>query len=107
MPSDRPAINPFYLLLILVGIAFFITACAYGVVTFRALRSLDVDAGGSSLLNWMDQHGMTLIWVELALLAVAVVGAIWLDSARDARAPQRTAHRSIPPDNPPSRESHS
>jgi hypothetical protein len=104
MSSERSTVNPFYFLLILVGIAFFITACAYGVVTFRALRSLDVDAGGSRLLDWMDQHGMTLIWVELGLLAVGVFGAIWLDSVRESRAAQRAARPTSPSENVPPRE---
>ena len=38
MPKMRSRTNPFYVLLVIFGIAFSLTACAYGVMAFRAVR---------------------------------------------------------------------
>ena len=105
MLGKRSAVNPFYLLLILLGIAFAITACAYSVMTLKAVRPQPAaadSAGGAAMLEFLDRHGGELMAGELALLAVATVGAIatdryWMRRACDeyqARQPDQ------PPDQP-------
>ena len=37
MAKAREPVNPFYVLLVLLGIVFLVTACAYGVMAYRAL----------------------------------------------------------------------
>jgi len=75
------ATNPFYLLLVLAGIAFCVTACAYGVMAFRDLRGgaavVEADAGG--LMGFLDRYGAALMAVEVVVLAVATIAAIWTD----------------------------
>jgi len=51
--------NPFYLLLVAVGIAFLITACAYGLMAYRDVAfSVDgEEPAASGLLGFIDQSG--------------------------------------------------
>jgi len=106
MPKKKSRTNPFYVLLVIFGIAFSLTACAYGVMAFRAVRGADIAAfnersatdgpsttqsdlasdrppsdtpAGKSLLTFLDRHGAQLLGLELALLAAATVGAIGTD----------------------------
>jgi hypothetical protein len=89
MPQKRSAFNPFYALLVALGIAFALTACAYSVMTLRAVRPpADEEVSGGALLEFLDQQGGRLMAAELALLAVASVGAIatdryWMQRAYD------------------------
>ena len=91
--SPPKTTNPFYVLLILVGIAFAITACAYGVMTVRGLdpaAGLNDGEAGGKLLAFLDDHGFTLMIVELALLAVLTFGAIATDEFWARRAAKRS-----------------
>lgn len=74
--ASRKAVNPFYVLLILAGIAFVLTACTYAVVMVRGLNPASVDEPSHGLIAFMDRRGMTLMLVELAVLAVGTFGAI-------------------------------
>jgi hypothetical protein len=82
MARKKP-INPFYVLLVIVGIAFVLTACAYGVTAFRALRPNRAVAAlppqANSLTTFMDERGEKLLVAELVVLAIATVGAISTD----------------------------
>jgi hypothetical protein len=95
MTRKKP-VNPFYLLLVVAGVAFAVTACAYGVTAMRALRS-DPAAKGraleeNELTRFMSQHGNTLLVGELLVLGAATVAAISTDGywSRRAEAVQRT-----------------
>ena len=82
MPAKRSATNPFYALLVVLGIAFALTACAYSVMTLKAVRRQEApgaSAGGAVLLEFLDRHGAALMGGELALLALATVAAIATD----------------------------
>jgi hypothetical protein len=106
MPKMRSRTNPFYVLLVIFGIAFSLTACAYGVMAFRAVRVAEFASlqepsttdgrrsspsdptsdrpatetpAGKSLLAFLDLHGAQLLGVELVLLAAATFGAIGTD----------------------------
>jgi hypothetical protein len=74
--------NPFYVLLVAVGIAFLVTACAYGVMAYRdvAFSAADRQIASSGLIGFIDQHGMTALAVEVGLLGLFTVGAISTDS---------------------------
>jgi hypothetical protein len=79
--SKRKGINPFYILLVVLGISFTLTACGYGVLMVRAVRPAggDTSPAGTALLAFLDRHGEWLMTIELVLLAVATFGAIASD----------------------------
>jgi hypothetical protein len=85
--------NPFYALLVIVGVTFTITACAYALMMVRATRPDSSVAAGSNspveeegaLMRLLDQRGMEIMGVEVLMLAVATVGAIGLDQWRGNR----------------------
>lgn len=82
MPTKRAGFNPFYALLVIVGIAFSITAFAYFVMTLKGAQPGGGDGegpAGAALLAFLDDHGAAAMAIELALLAVATVGAIATD----------------------------
>lgn len=90
MAKKKP-VNPFYAALVVVGIAFAITACAYGVMTVRLLDPRSAGEGG--LVGLMNSYGVTIMLVELGLLAVLTVAAISMDDyfvRRAEQANQRT-----------------
>ena len=74
--------NPFYTLLIPVGLAFVVTGFAYGFMAFQA-----VNAGAAAaavhedhpLFQWLNRNGDLTMLIELGLLAVLTVGAIATD----------------------------
>jgi len=91
--KHREAFNPFYAVLVVVGVAFAVTACAYGVMTFVSLRAAEAGqnpaALPSSLAKFMNDYGERLLGGELLLLAVATVGAISTDRYWQRRAAER------------------
>lgn len=85
-------VNPFYVLLLMAGIGFAITACAYGVMTVRQLSAsrvpgyrFDSDASDKpkDFNQMIDTHGPKIMIVELILLGVGTVGAILYDQRLD------------------------
>lgn len=116
-PAKRPrsgkTFNPFYVLLLIVGTTFAITACAYGVMTVQMLRmgqtsithtetpavdlaDLAEVNSGMSLLQFLDTHGFQLMMWQLGILAVATAAAIGTDEfwSYRAAAAERQASRS-------------
>lgn len=82
--------NPFYFLLLLAGLAFSVTACAYGVLIVRGLHlEADTAPSGEQLMLWLDRNGFRLMLVELALLAVFCFLAITTDAWWERRAAAR------------------
>jgi hypothetical protein len=75
MPQPKPT-NPFYIALVIAGIAFALTACAF-VVTMGISDPRQLDE--SSLAGLMDQHGVWIMLIELALLAVLMFAAMATD----------------------------
>ncbi len=80
MPTRR-GFNPFYLLLIIAGVTFSITAFAYFVMTLQGVRGpgAPIAPPGAALLKFLDEYGAMAMAIELALLAVATIGAISTD----------------------------
>ena len=92
MARQKEPFNPFYILLVIVGIAFVLTACCYGVMAFkqRDPYQLSADArSGQALIELVDEHGAKLLLVELLILTVATVGAISTDQYWSKRAAGR------------------
>lgn len=98
--ARRKPFNPFYLLLVVVGTAFCVTACAYGVATLRALQpvSRDVDPRSreTPLTQFMDRNGQRLLIGELLLLAAATIGAISTDGYWQRRAASASSQEETP-----------
>ena len=98
MPK-RKRINPFYILLLLAGAAFAVTAVAYGVMTARSLQasrlhgfdlpnrpSIELaDIENDRFGRFVDQYGSTIMIVELALLTIGTFGAIAYDQRLDRK----------------------
>lgn len=74
--------NPFYVLLVPVGVAFVVTSFAYGIMAFQSVNG---SAAGTAtmrahpLFQWMRLHGNAALMVELALLAALTIAAIGTD----------------------------
>jgi hypothetical protein len=96
MKRSNKFANPFYALLLLAGIAFALTATAYGVMAFRdrdarAAATIVTSSGTAAehpLMAWMSRHGDAALMSELALLAVCTFAAIGTDDYW-----QRRTHR--------------
>ncbi|MEX2092422.1 MAG: hypothetical protein WD971_07080 [Pirellulales bacterium] len=89
-PSKKSA-NPFYALLIVVGLAFVVTAAAYGVMAVRESRAAVTGEAVADhpLMRWMHEHGNAALVAELALLGVCTFGAIGTDEFWQRRATRR------------------
>ncbi len=98
MARIKSGANPFYVLLVGVGILFAINVFAFYLMTYQASQpSLGAAEIQSSDLNrdhplWtlLDAYGETMMWCELAALAVLTFLAIGTDEFWSRRA-QRTA----------------
>jgi len=79
-PFRWRGVNPFYVLLLIVGTLFVITCFAYAVMTVHQMDVTRVAASRqSSLIRVMEQHGLTFIVSELIVLAICTVAAIGTD----------------------------
>lgn len=98
MAKAKEPFNPFYGLLIVMGTLFCVTACAYGVMAFTAVRTGPITAGeapGARLLVFLDQQGAKLLAGELSLLAIATFGAMGFDRRVTLRAEREKRAKQI------------
>lgn len=89
MAKVKEPFNPFYALLLVAGILFSVSATAYGVMAFTAVRKGPIVEGPSSgqrLLVFLDDHGGKLLTGELIVLAIATVGVMFWDQRATSRA---------------------
>ena len=87
--------NPFYVLLVVTGLVFAITACGFGVMTFTDVHGpelLDAAQQESAgrltshpLFAFLDKHGTKTLLIELVVLALATIGCIATDSWLETR----------------------
>ena len=104
MAKGKQATNPFYVVLVLVGIVFFVTACAYGVMAFRADRlgrAAQQEEGSGGLMGFLQQHGGRVLAGELLVLGVATFAAIasdnyWANRNVGRQPPQEPRHGDSP-----------
>lgn len=76
---SRPRPNPFYAILGVVGFLFTVTASSYCLFVLRGVRPESLSTTPHALERLMDRHGITLLAGQLAVLAVATVGAVAMD----------------------------
>jgi hypothetical protein len=90
MASQRKAPNPFYVLLVLAGSLFLVTALAYGVMTVRLSRPGSGAADSNpALMQLMREKGGSILLAELAVLGVLTVAAIGTDGFWERRAQRK------------------
>lgn len=87
MPRPRP--NPFYAILGVVGFLFTITASSYCLFVLRGVRPESLSGPPHALERIMDRHGVTLLAAQIAVLAVATVGAVAMDHIEGERMRRR------------------
>jgi hypothetical protein len=75
--------NPFYAMVIVLGVAFCVTTFAYYTMAIRASApaAAEIDKG-PGLMSLVDRYGVQIMGAELGLLGVATFGAMWLDQLR-------------------------
>lgn len=77
------AVNPFYVVLVVVGVLFTITACSYFVLALQAtqnpIETQKAIESGEGFLAIMDRNGVKIMTFEIAVLALATVAAISTD----------------------------
>jgi hypothetical protein len=81
--------NPFYPLLIVVSIVFTITAAAYVLMTVRAISPTGAVSSPHPLMDFLDQHGVRVLLLEVAALAIVSFLAMGTDSYWTQRAAKR------------------
>jgi hypothetical protein len=75
--------NPFYALVVLLGVAFAVTTLAYGTMAYRATAPAAAEKDqGPGMMTLVDRYGVPTMGVELGLLGAATFGAMWLDRLR-------------------------
>lgn len=84
--SDEPR-NPFNAVVILLGVAFLITAFGYGTMAYRATAIAAREANSHELMRFLDRWGLPLMAGELVLLGIGTGGVMWLDQRRAAKSP--------------------
>jgi hypothetical protein len=95
MATNRKPTNPFYVLLVLAGTAFLVTALAYGVMMVRTSRPATGAAESNpAMMQFMRTNGTKLILIELAALGVFTVAAIGTDGYWERRAAAKEAKES-------------
>jgi hypothetical protein len=84
--NARKRLNPFYLLLVIAGLAFVVTAFAYGFMAFQQVNAIRAEAARNAdhpLFQWLRVNGNRALLIELAVLAVLTVAAIATDRLWD------------------------
>jgi hypothetical protein len=93
MAKSKEPTNPFYVLLLAVGVLFFVTASTYFVMTLRGDRlgrQPQSVAQTSGLIQFMDRRGGQLLAGELLLLGVCTAAAMASDGYWSRRHERRT-----------------
>lgn len=89
VPAKKKAKNPFYVLLGIAGTVFGLTAIAYAMMAaiaqFDPARGMEMMEAEQGLLPLMHRHGVSMLVVELIVLAILTVLAIGTDSFWDRR----------------------
>jgi len=90
--SGKRLENPFYALLLVAGVAFCLTACAYVVMAVRQLHAGQLPTrAGDGFHQLLDRYGAPAMIVELVVLGLATLAAIGTDGYWSGRSPGASA----------------
>ncbi|MEX2316038.1 MAG: hypothetical protein WD669_02730 [Pirellulales bacterium] len=94
MRRSRKFANPFYVLLVIAGVAFALTAFAYGMMAVRetaAVRGTGEAAASTEhpLIEWLRRYGDAALVIELSVLGICTIGAISTDTYWQRRATEQ------------------
>ncbi|MDA1053106.1 MAG: hypothetical protein O3C40_21850 [Planctomycetota bacterium] len=82
MASQRKPTNPFYIVLLIAGVIFLVTACSYFVMTIKG-REVSLgrpeDPSSKRFVEIVDRYGFAALMIELGILAGATCAAIGTD----------------------------
>lgn len=95
MSKIKEATNPFYAVLLVMGLVFVVTACAYGVMMVQTLQQ-----GGpppSAMVTWLEANGTWLLAGETVILAVLTFGAIGTDGYWTQKSDEPNSEEQNPP----------
>lgn len=90
-------VNPFFVLVGIVGGAFVVSAMVYGMLILRVSHTAGNWAEQEpreGLLLFFREHGTMILVIELAILAILAVVAIWSDDYWIRRSGRRSSDRS-------------
>ena len=94
--------NPFYLLLLVAGLLFVLTALAYAIVPVLEQKALD--AGNppppSAFRDALRADGWRWLLYEVVVIVVLSFASMWLDRLRSLQSEKEQG--TIPPEKPPS-----
>jgi hypothetical protein len=101
MPPKEPR-NPLYLLLLLVSLAFVVTALAYAIVPVleQKAREMGEEPPPSPLREALRRDGWKWLLIQVAAMIVFGLASMGLDRWRRYREESRQA--ALPATNPPS-----
>ncbi|MCA9214169.1 MAG: hypothetical protein KDB27_13950 [Planctomycetales bacterium] len=87
MSKKKNRTNPFYVLLVVAGVCFCLTACAFGMLMLRDMRSSqdylyddEATSSAASFTDLVDKYAVKMMVGELIVLAIGTAGAIGTDS---------------------------
>jgi hypothetical protein len=84
--KSKALVNPCYVLVVLIGLLFAITACAYGTMAYRAiLPAVEPSARNTGLMGFLDRYGVQALAMELTALGAVTGGAMMLDRHRSRK----------------------
>lgn len=92
MAKKQARTNPFYVLLVIFGVIFCITASAYGIMAlkfFSPAGAQDNSDSGVKLMKFLNDWGMWLLIVELVLLGISTFAAMATDSYWSNESPEK------------------
>ncbi|GIW95663.1 MAG: hypothetical protein KatS3mg110_3704 [Pirellulaceae bacterium] len=91
MAKSRTFRNPFYVLVMLAGIVFVLSACAYGTMLVRVSRMAYEEQPQlqPAWIVWLERQGTWLLVAELVVLGILTVAAIGTDDYWEQRAARR------------------
>jgi hypothetical protein len=94
--SQSKPTNPFYIVLLIAGVTFVVTACSYLVMIVNAR---DMSLGGQEapsnkrFVEIVDRYGFAALMIELGVLAGATFAAIGTDEYWTRRAEREARQR--------------
>lgn len=95
MASQSKPTNPFYVVLLIAGVFFVVTACSYLVMTIKgrdASLGAREDPSSKRFVEIVERYGFAALMVELGVLAGATFAAIATDEYATRRQ-EREAQR--------------